>query len=64
MLDVRKNPRIFAPLAAGIRAPQSTIQQEQNMKSVLANHNTRCGDPRFALDAKPGALSRAENSMA
>ena len=34
------------------------------MNSVLANHNTRCGEPRFALDAKPGALSRADNSMA
>jgi hypothetical protein len=64
MLDVRKNPRIFAHLAAGIRTLCATIQHEQIMKSVLANHNTRCGDPRFALDAKPGALSRAENSMA
>jgi hypothetical protein len=34
------------------------------MKSVLANQNTRSGYPRFALDAKPGALSRADNSMA
>jgi hypothetical protein len=61
---VRKNPRIFAHLAAGVGAPHTTIDQEQNMKSVLANHNTRCGYPRFALDAKPGALSRADNSMA